>query len=210
MVLFVSCMVLSTSAKLLTPMTPSAVSGAVAAVRLFPAPVIPSPTLLIFSPTAVTFAPASCMPAWKADGRFFASFSSSFRASSSAMIWRSSAFACSELLSKPSVFFICSRASFSFWIFSFVESIAFARYSCFCLSSSVLDGSSFRSLLTSCRLLPLAFSVLSTPFRALSSFVTSPLISIVIPFIRLAISASYKFPELRLCRFFRVFYRVIP
>ena len=127
------------------------------------------------------------------------------------MIWRSSALACSELSSKPSAFFICSRASFSLSSFSFVLSIACAKYSCFCLTSSVFAGSSFRSLLTSLSPLLASDRDLFTSFSESSSFVTSPFISIVIPLIRLCatVSPSYKLPELRLCRFLRIINRVI-
>ena len=193
------------------PAAAPAIGAVTCVVMPVPMSVIFPPTDSILLPTSSSFFPASCMDAWKGVGSDFTSSVSFLRACSSASICLSSAFADSEDASKPSEFFSCSRASFSFSSFSFVPSIDWARYSCFCRSSSVFDGSSFRSLSTSFNPLPASLRDLFTSLRELSSFVTSPFISIVIPFVRLAIrSASDKLPELRLCGFFGIFDCVVP
>ena len=66
---------------------------------------------------------------------------------------------------------------------SLVSSTAFLSAFCFCVSSSVLDGSSFRSLLTSLSADLVVLNCLSTPFSELTSLSVLPSISIVMPLI---------------------------
>ena len=178
-VLLVSCMVLSTSAKLLAPAAPTATSGSVTwVVRSVPTAVILPPTSSNFLPTAsilfkVSFASAASRM------RFFSSCSVS-----TISLCRAS------YLSFPrspdsSCCFACSWAVFKASSFSLVAPIFSFKTVCFCESSSVLVGSSFSSLLISFSCDWVLFMVELTPFNALSRPVVSPPISTVIPFILL-------------------------
>ena len=168
----------STSFQAATDAAPTAAIGAVTfVVRLFPTLVTVFPTSCIFDP--VTF---SCWEATEPNSLY-----SPFRllsCCSVSTISRSRAFCSSVTSSVVLPAFICFRASFSFCSFSSVFSIASVRYPCFCVSSSVLPGSSFRSLFTSFREACVFERLPSRPERAFVSFVVSPPISIVIPAIR--------------------------
>ena len=65
--------------------------------------------------------------------------------------------------------------------FSLVSEIASVKSACFCANISVLVGSTFKSLFTSLNSTCVPFIFLSTLPRALSNFVVSPPISMVIP-----------------------------
>ena len=100
-------------------------------------------------------------------------------------LWRASYCSC-EISPLASAVFACSAAVFKVASFSLVSSTACPRSLCFCASSSVLPGSSFRSFSMSrscdCVFLISEFTLL----RAFCSFVVSPPISTVMPLILLA------------------------
>ncbi len=156
-------------------MVPSPTMGVVTVlVRVVPTPEILSPRFFKSSPTAAIFCTAT------AD--WFACSSRLFSRSSVSMISLCKPSYCSWVISPfASASFACSAAAFRVSSFSFVSRTASARSRCFCASSSVLLGSSFKSRSTSrscdcvVRISPF------TPFSAAVSFVVSPPISTVIP-----------------------------
>ena len=168
-------MAVSKSAAVFTATVPSPTMGVVTLlVRVVPTPEILSPKFFKSSPTAAIFCTAT------AD--WFACCSRLFNFSSVSMISRCKPSYCSCVISPfASASFACSAAAFRVSSFSFVSATACARSLCFCASSSVLPGSSFRRLFTSrsCDCV-VRMSVL-TDFKAVVSFVVSPPISTVIP-----------------------------
>ena len=168
-------MAVSKSAAVFTATVPSPTMGVVTLlVRVVPTPEILSPKFFKSSPTAAIFCTAT------AD--WFACCSRLFNFSSVSMISRCKPSYCSCVISPfASASFACSAAAFRVSSFSFVSRTASARSLCFCASSSVLPGSSFKSRSTSrscdcvVRISPF------TPFRAAVSFVVSPPISTVMP-----------------------------
>ena len=97
------------------------------------------------------------------------------------MISRCRASCAAWFLSVSPLSCICRRASFSCSSFFLVSSVALPRRSCFCRSSSMFDGSSFRRLLTSRRSFCVSRRSLLTPFRLSCSPLVWPSISIVMP-----------------------------
>ena len=174
MVLLVSCIVLSTSANFATATPPAATRGTVSfCVRLVPISVTLPPTSLIFSPAACILEPSTDAADADCDSRLF-----SFCSVSMISLCRASYFSCP--ISSGVTF---SEASLSACRRAFVSSIAFFSIPCFCVSSSVLDGSSLSSLFTSLRDDCVLLRLESTFLSDCSSFVVSPPISIVIPLI---------------------------
>ena len=118
---------------------------------------------------------------------FPASSSNFFKESSVASISLLIARYCS---SETSPFLNCSSTWASAVLrtsnFSLVSPTAFVSNCCFCARASVFLGSNFSSFSTSLSSAWVLFTFLFTPPRALSSFVVSPPISMVIPFILLA------------------------
>ena len=108
---------------------------------------------------------------------------------SSTSVLPSSLFNALYCSSETSPFLNCSctwlSAFFRISSFSLVSEIASVKRACFCANISVLVGSIFKSLFTSLSSTCVPFTFLSTLPRALSSFVVSPPISIVIPLILL-------------------------
>ena len=174
MVWLTSCMVLSTSANFATAMPPTATRGTVSfCVRFVPISVTLPPTSLIFSPAACICEPNTDAADADCDSRLFNWFSVSIISRCKA-----SYFSCP--ISSGVTF---SAVSLSVWRRPRVSSTAFLSSPCFCVSSSVLDGSSLSSLLTSLRDDCVFLRLESTLFSDCSSFVVSPPISIVIPLI---------------------------
>ena len=170
----------SKSAPVLTAAVPSAVIPAVTGSSFSPAPEILSPTFCITSPAAPIFANAVLV---------LSASVCRFRNSCSVSIisrWRASYCSC-EMSPFARAVFACSAAVLRVSSFSFVEETASANSFCFWESSSVLDGSSFSSFSTSFSCVWVFLMFLLTPSNAFESFVVSPPISTVIPFMRFAI-----------------------
>ena len=184
MVEFTSCIVLSTSANLLTAAVPAATSGSVtAAVSPVPMLLILEPTASIFVPSSFIFSPAATICCLNTEPNSFDSFSSSFRAAVSRSICVFRSRASCDVSSNPGAFFNFSRACFSISIFSFVFSISLESSCCLSFKRSTFPGSSLRALLISRRLFCVFFKALSTLERALVSPVLSPFSSMVMPLI---------------------------
>ena len=118
-------------------------------------------------------------------------FSSSFSWPSHLSIWlASSSYSFCPISPLASICLACSWACFNLSSFSLVLPIWSPSNFCFSLRRFVFDGSSFRSLLTSLRLLCVARISLSTFLSALDSGAVSPPICTVIPLILSAITFS--------------------
>ena len=163
---------MSTSANFFAATVPAAARGTVTfIVRSCPISDIFDPMSFIFSPAAAT-----CCAATDPNSLYSVSSCFSLFSVSIISLWSASHSAV------PSSTFDC--ASLSCFSLSEVCPIACSRYFCFCVSSSVLPGSSFSSLLVSRSADCVCLSWLSTFFMESTSLVVSPLISIVIPFMR--------------------------
>ena len=114
----------------------------------------------------------------------------SSKSSSSRLVFSISRFNARYCSSDTSPFLNCSctwlSAFFRISSFSLVSAMASFKSVCFCARASVFFGSTFKSLFTSLNSAWVLRTSLFTPDRALSSFVVSPPISIVIPFILFA------------------------
>ena len=111
-------------------------------VRVFPTPEILSPKFFKSSPVAAIF--------WIATADWLACSSRLFNFCSVSMISLCRPSYCSCVISPfARASFACSAAAFRVSSFSFVSRTASPRSRCFCASSSVLPGSSFKRLLTS-------------------------------------------------------------
>ena len=118
-------------------------------------------------------------------------FAASSKSANSRLVFSTSRFKARYCASETSPFLNCSctwlSAVFRMSNFSLVSEMASFKRFCFCVRASVLVGSIFKSLLTSLSSAWVFRTCLLTPPRALSSFVVSPPISMVIPFMLLAI-----------------------
>ena len=149
------------------------------------------PTEDIFPPTDSSVLPTESI-LFKVSFALAASLARFFSSCSVATISRWSASYLSLPRSPDSICcFACSCACFRASSFSFVAPILSLRRACFCERSSVCVGSSFRRRSTSFNWLWVSFMVLLTDSRLLLSPVVDPLISTVMPAIRLAIFASF-------------------
>ena len=158
-VAFVSCIVLSTSAKELTAFVPAATIGTVSVV------VSPVPTWAILSPTSFTFCPtsfilsptafATCVPT---EPKFFACFSSPSSATVSKSICVFKSLNSCDVSSTPASLRRCNASS-SCFTFSRVCSTAVFNSICLSFKRLTFVGSSFKALLISRKLvlvLPMA------------------------------------------------------
>ena len=176
----------SKSEVILTAAVPRAVTPADTGMRAFPTPETLSPTSFNFPPTSsilrrVVLVFAAC------SSRDF-----NFCSVSSISRWRPSY--CSWVISP---FWSCSlawdAAVFKVSSLSLVSLMASPRRRCFCARSSVLVGSSFKSFSTSFSWDWVFLISLLTPDKADESFVVSPPISTVIPWILEAIGGHLRF-----------------
>ena len=169
----------SKSAAVFTAAMPRPPTAVEIGMIVFPTPAIEFPRFSILPPISSILARAVLVVA--------ASCWSRFNSCSVSMIsrWRASYLSCPK---SPfsSCSFACACACFKASSFSFVDEIASFSNFCFCVRSSVLAGSSFSSLLTSFKALWVWVMDELTLFKALSSPVVSPPISIVMPLILLA------------------------
>ena len=106
--------------------------------------------------------------------------------------WSASYWSC-VILPSASCWLACSAAVFKVVSFSLVASMASFSIRCFWVTASVLEGSSFRSLLTSFSSDCVVLMVLLTLSSALESFVVSPPISTVMPAILDAMRITTSF-----------------
>ena len=169
----------SKSEAVFTAAVPRAVTPAVTGRSFSPAPDILPPAFWRTCPASPILA--------SSEFAFFASVSSLFSSFSVSTISRCKAsYCCCEMSPFARAVFACSAAVFSVASLSFVAEMLSARSFCFCESSSVFFGSSFRSFSTSfsCDWVFLMF--LFTPSKALDSLVVSPPISTVMPLILFA------------------------
>ena len=158
--------------------------AAIGAVTFFVSDV---PTLVALSPTPFIASPAAVRDLLKDALHSLAVSSSFFNSFSVSIISRCKASYCCWLISPfSSAVLACSAAVFRVSSFSFVLPISSASNLCFCANSSVLLGSSLRSLSTSFRSLCVFFISELTPLRAVCSLVVSPPISTVMPCILFA------------------------
>ena len=162
-----------------TAAAPSPPTAAVTGISFCPTPSMAEPTVFNFSPVAAIFckATADC-PACRSRSRRLFSVSMISRWRASYWLW--------EISPLASASFACSAAVFSVSSFSFVSETAWPSSRCFCAISSVLPGSSFSSFSTSLSCDCVFRISVFTPFSAVWSFVVSPPISTVIPFILFA------------------------
>ena len=168
----------STSLKAAMEAAPMATMGAVTCVdRPVPTSDIFPPTSCSLEPVARSVAVIEVSVSRHCRSRFLSSFSVSMisRCHASYCCWVTVPF-----LSPASIW---SCTDFSCVSFSFVSETACCRSFCFCSSSAVFVGSSFRSLLTSFSCDCVDLISLFTPERALERPVVSPPISTVMPFI---------------------------
>ena len=159
----------------------SALAADLTAIAIIPAAAPAAAAEIFFVFSATSFAPAenASIVGWLFAN--WASKSLSFTVVSTSSRW--SASCCSLFFSVSPAFFSCSSAFLSSsWRF-FVSVTAFDRRSCFCRSRSTFVGSNLSSLFTSLSFACVSFREESTFFSESVSFVVSPPISIVIPFI---------------------------
>ena len=136
-----------------------------------------------FSPASSILASvALVVAAWSCKDRRFCSVSTISR-------WRAS-YCCWVISPLASCSLACCAAVFKVASFSLVASMASLSIFCFWTTSSVLEGSSFRSLLTSFSPDCVPLIDLFTLSSALESFVVSPPISTVMPWILDAICVT--------------------
>ena len=167
---------LSNSAVVFTAAAPTPAMAADTTVIFLPTPAMESPTFSILPPTSSIFARVVLVLA--------ACASSDLSVCSVSWISRWSASYCCWVISPFwSCSLACPAASFSVSSFSFVWAMASFRSFCFWVTSSVLDGSSFSSFSTSFSCVWVFLISLLTPDSADDSFVVSPPISTVIPWI---------------------------
>ncbi len=140
------------------------------------------------SPISFAFA-ESCASFWLPLPTVFSSFC---KYCSVAMIslCKASYLSCPRLPAS-SCFFASASASFNCSSFSFTPVIDCCRLLVFCRKSSVFVGSNFKSLFTSLSAELVALIFDCTPLNAFCKPVESPFISIVIPFILLAIAPPF-------------------
>ena len=176
----------SKSAAVLTAAVPKPVTAAVTGKNFLPTPSTAEPTVCIFSPTASILARVVLVTA--------ACSCRDLRFCSVSTISRWSASYCScVILPSASCWFACSAAVFKVVSFSLVASMASFSIFCFWVTASVLEGSSFRSLLTSLSPACVVLMDLLTPSSALDNFVVSPPISTVMPAILDAMRITTSF-----------------
>ena len=175
----------SKSAAVFTAAVPAATRGTVTDVVSFvPTPEILSPTDCSLVPTSSIFARVVLVvAAWVSKDFSFSSVSTISRWSASYCSWEISPLASCSLADSAAVFKVSS--------FSFVSLMASVRSLCFCASSSVLDGSSFRSFSTSFNWDCVFLISVFTSFRADCRPVVEPSISTVIPLSDLAAMCSH-------------------
>ena len=163
---------------------------ALAAVSAFP---VKSPSVSLkapaFSSASFSSSPESLEDFPNCSMTVSVCLAASSKFASSTSVLPSSLFKALYCSSETSPFLNCSctwlSAFFRISSFSLVSEIASVKRACFCANISVLVGSIFKSLFTSLSSTCVPFTFLSTLPRALSSFVVSPPISIVIPLILL-------------------------
>ena len=172
----------SKSAAVFTAAVPRPITASEAGMTLLPTPVILSPTASNLPPTSSILARVALVVT-----------ASSCRRRSSCSVSMISLCRASYLSCPRSPFsscsFACRCASLSVFSFSEVAPMASLRSFCFWARSCVLEGSSFSRRSTSFSSDCVVFIVEFTCFRAFSSPVVSPPISIVMPFILLAMTS---------------------
>ena len=166
----------SKSAATFTAAAPRPPTAAVTGISFLPAPSMEEPTLFSFSPVSPIFCKATAdLPACVSSSSRAFSVSTISLCRASYWLWEISPLASASLA--------CCPASFKASSFSFVSPTACARSLCFCAISSVFPRSSFNSLFTSLSCPCVSRISLFTFDKAVDSFVVSPPISTVIPWI---------------------------
>ena len=173
----------SKSAAVFTAAVPRPVTAAVTGRNFLPTFSTEDPMFWSFSPASSILASvALVVAAWPCKDRRFCSVSTISR-------WRAS-YCCWVISPLASCSLACCAAVFRVASFSLVASMASLSIFCFWTTSSVLEGSSFRSLLTSFSPDCVPLIDLFTLSSALESFVVSPPISTVMPWILDAICVT--------------------
>ena len=166
----------SKSAAVFTAAVPRPVTAAVTGRNFLPTFSTEEPRFCNFSPASSILARVALVVAACSCRDFrFCSVSAISR-------WRAS-YCCWVISPLASCSLACCAAVFKVASFSLVASMASLSIFCFWTTSSVFEGSSFRSLLTSFSPDCVPFIDLFTPSSALESFVVSPPISTVMPWI---------------------------
>ena len=182
---------------------PAAIPAAAAETGAMPlaTPVTLSPAPFSLSPTPCSFSPVLLIASPRFSIAFFemSAFFCIFWDSSKDLSVRDCSFCSVSMISRCSASYLScpissgvtfSAADLSVSRRSLVVSTDFCNSCCFCASSSVFVGSSFKSLSTSFKERSRSLSCLSADDSALSNLVTSPLISTVKPLILLAMLKS--------------------